>query len=159
MFALGSIGFLAGAAIAGQIAGWIGLGRAIVLGGTVAAGALLLIAVPPAGLAGPAIAAAMFIYGTGALVFTVANITLRQLLTTPDRLGRVTSSMRLLTWIAQPAAGVLAAWLGTRIGLHGALLPGALGALIAPVPLVAGGLTRASAGQPPVPIPETDSLT
>lgn len=151
VFALGSIGFLAGAAIAGKIAGWIGLGRAIVLGGTVAAGALLLFAVPPAGLAGPAIAAAMFIYGTGALVFTVANITLRQLLTTPDLLGRVTSSMRLLTWIAQPAAGVLAAWLDARVGLHGALLLGALGALIAPVPLVAGSLTRASAGQPPVP--------
>lgn len=70
-------------------------------------------------------------------------------MTPPDLLGRVTSSMRLLTWIAQPVAGVLAAWLGTRIGLHGALWFGALGALIAPIPLLTGSLTRASGGQPP----------
>ncbi len=158
VFAVGSVGFLAGAAIADRVAQRIGLGRAIVLGGTVAATALLLIAAPPAALAGPATAAAMFIYGNGALVFTVSNITLRQLVTPPDLLGRVTSSMRLLTWIAQPVAGVLAAWLGTRIGLHGALWLGALGALIAPVPLLTGSLTRAGGGQPPVPNPETGSL-
>ena len=148
VFALGSVGFLAGAAIADKIARRIGLGRAIVLGGTVAATALLLIAAPPVTLAGPATAVAMFIYGTGALVFTVSNITLRQLITPPDLLGRVTASMRLITWIAQPAAGVLAAWLGTRIGLHGALWIGAFGSLTAPIPLLTGSLTRASAGQP-----------
>ena len=158
VFEVGSIGFLAGAAVADRVAKRIGLGRAIVLGGTVAASALLLIAAPPATLAGPATAAAMFLYGSGALVFTVSNITLRQLVTPPDLLGRVTSSMRLLTWIAQPVAGVLAAWLGTGIGLHGALWLGALGALIAPVPLLNGSLTRASAGQPPVPNPEAGSL-
>ena len=151
VFALGSVGFLIGAAIADKIARRIGLGRAIILGGTVAATALLLIAAPPATLAGPATAAAMFIYGTGALVFTVGNITLRQLVTPPDLLGRVTSSMRLLTWIAQPAAGVLAAWLGTRIGLHGALWLGALGALSAPIPLLTSGLTRAATRQSPPP--------
>jgi len=152
VFALGSVGFLAGAAIADRVARRIGLGRAIVLGGTVAAAALLLIAAPPATLAGPATAAAMFIFGNGALVFTVSNTTLRQLITPPDMLGRVTSSMRLLSWIAQPAAGVLAAWLGTRIGLHHALWLGALGALSAPIPLLTGGLTRAT-GQPAPPNP------
>jgi MFS family permease len=152
VLALGSVGFLAGAAIADRVAQRIGLGRAIVLGGTVAAAALLLIAAPPATLAGPATAAAMFIFGNGALVFTISNTTLRQLITPPDLLGRVTSSMRLLSWIAQPAAGVLAAWLGTRIGLHDALWLGALGALTAPIPLLTGGLTRA-AGQPTPPNP------
>jgi MFS family permease len=158
VFALGSIGFLIGAAIADKIARRIGLGRAIVLGGTIAATALLLIAAPPATLAGPATAAAMFLYGTGALVFTVSNITLRQLVTPPDLLGRVTSSMRLLTWIAQPAAGLLAAWLGTRIGLHDALWVGALGALSAPIPLLTGSLTRAATGQSPPPNPAAQSV-
>ena len=103
----------------------------------------------PASVAG---GAAMFIFGNGALVFTISNTTLRQLITPPDLLGRVTSSMRLLSWIAQPAAGVLAAWLGTRIGLHDALWLGALGALSAPIPLLTGGLPRA-AGQPAPPNP------
>jgi MFS family permease len=156
VFAVGSVGFPAGAAIADRVAQRIGLGRAIVLGGVVAAAALLLIAAPPAALAGPAIAAAMFIYGTGALVFTVSNITLRQLVTPPDMLGRVTSAMRLLTWIAQPVAGVLAAWLGMRIGLHGALWLGALGALTALIPLLTGRLARASTEGQRLPAPTRD---
>jgi uncharacterized protein (DUF2237 family) len=44
--------------------------------------------------------------------------------------------MRLLTWIGQPAAALLAAWLGRRLGLHAARWAGALGALLAPVPLL-----------------------
>jgi len=145
VFAAGSIGFVGGAALADTITRKIGLGLGIVVGGTVAAAALLLIAVPPVSLAGPAIAAAMFIYGLGALLFTVGNATWRQMVIPSDLLGRVTSSMRLLTWIAQPIAGVLAAWLGTRIGLHGALWVGAIGALLAPIPLLTGDLTRALA--------------
>jgi MFS family permease len=148
VFALGSIGFLIGAAVADSIVRRIGLGGAIVLGGTVAAAALLLIVAPPARLAGPATAAAMFLYGIGALVFTVSNSTLRQLLTPSELLGRVTASMRVLTWVAQPAAGVLAAWLGTRIGLHNALWLGAAGALLAPIPLLTGGLHGAIASGP-----------
>jgi hypothetical protein len=88
------------------------------------------------------IAAAMFIYGLGALLFTVGNVTFRQLVIPSDLLGRVTSSMRLLSWVAQPIAGVLAAWLGTRLGLHDALWVGAAGALVAPVPLLTGHLIR-----------------
>jgi MFS family permease len=143
VFAVGSSGFVGGAALADTITRKIGLGLGIVVGGTVAAAALLLIAVPPVRLAGPAIAAAMFIYGIGALLFTVGNVTWRQIVIPSDLLGRVTSSMRLLTWIAQPIAGVLAAWLGTRLGLHSALWIGAIGALLAPIPLLTGNLTRA----------------
>jgi len=48
--------------------------------------------------------------------------------------------MRVLTWIAQPIAGVLAAWLGTVAGIHVALWVGAVGVLLAPVPLLRSGL-------------------
>jgi len=148
VFAVGSVGFLIGAAVADRIVSRIGLGPAILAGGTVAAVALLLIAAPPARLAGLGTAVAMFFYGVGALIFTVSNATLRQTVTPPDLLGRVTSSMRMLTWTAQPIAGVLAAWLGTRVGLHGALWIGALGALLAPIPLVTGNLARADPSRP-----------
>jgi hypothetical protein len=53
----------------------------------------------------PFVAAALFIYGVGALTFTIGNVTLRQPTTPAHLLGRVTSSMRLLVWIGQPAAG------------------------------------------------------
>jgi len=145
VFACGSVGFLIGAAVADKVAERIGLGRAILVGGTVASVALVLIAVPPPDLAGPFIAAAMFIYGMGALTFTISNVTWRQLVTPDELLGRVTSAMRLLTWAAQPVAALLAGWLGTQLGLHAALWVGAVGVLLAPIPLLTAGLTA----QPP----------
>ena len=51
------------------------------------------------------------------------------------------------------SAGVLAAWLGTRIGLHDVLWLGAIRALSAPILLLTGSLTRARAGQAPLPNP------
>jgi MFS family permease len=142
VFACGSVGFLIGAAAADKVAARIGLGRAIVAGGTVASLALLLIAVPPPRLAGPFIALAMFVYGIGALTFTIGNVTWRQMVTPDELLGRVTAAMRLLTWAAQPVAALLAGWLGARIGLHAALWIGAFGVLLAPIPLLTAKLTR-----------------
>jgi MFS family permease len=140
VFAGGSVGFLLGAAAADRIAARIGLGRAILAGGTVASLALVLIAVPPPRLAGPFIAAAMFIYGIGALTFTISNATWRQLVTPNALLGRVTAVMRFLTWAAQPAAALLAGSLGAELGLRAALWIGACGVLLAPIPLLTARL-------------------
>ena len=82
-----------------------------------------------------------FLKLSGALTFTIGNATLRQLTVPSEILGRVTSSMRLLVWIAQPIAALLGGWLGSRAGLHRALWIGAIGALTtAPIPLLASGL-------------------
>jgi MFS family permease len=143
VFALGAVGFLLGAGLADRVTEVLGIGLTIVMGGTVAAAALLLLAVPPASIAGPFIAAGMFIYGVGALNFTVANATLRQLTTPTELLGRTTASMRFLVWVAQPVAALLAGALGSRIGLHATLLVGAIGALSAPAALLSAGLATA----------------
>jgi MFS family permease len=145
VFSLGAIGFLIGAAGAERTIARLGLGTAIVTGAVIASASLLLIAIPPASLAGPWTAAALFIYGIGALTFTVSNGTLRQLTIPSELLGRTTATMRMLTWIAQPVAGLLAAWWGTNLGLHAALWIGALGALLAPIPLLTARLARHNA--------------
>jgi MFS family permease len=143
LFALGAVGFLLGASLADRVVAVLGIGLTIVIGGTVAAAALLLFALPPASIAGPFIAAGMFVYGIGALNFTVANATLRQLMTPTELLGRTTASMRLLVWIAQPIAALLAGVLASRIGLHTTLWVGAVGALSAPAVLLSSGLASA----------------
>jgi MFS family permease len=140
VFALGAIGFLLGAALADRAIEALGLGRSIVIGGMVASSSFLLVAVPPASVAGPFVAAGMFVYGLGALTFTVANATLRQLTTPTELLGRTTASMRFLVWVAQPVAALLAGVFASRLGLHTTLWIGAVGALSAPVVLVASGL-------------------
>lgn len=140
VFAVGSVGFVVGAATADRTIERVGLGRAIVLGGCVASVAFVMIVIPPAREAGPFVAVAMFVYGLGALTFTVGNAALRQLTVPRDALGRVTSSMRLLVWVAQPIAGLLGGWLATVLGLRVALWAGAVAALTAPVPLLLSGL-------------------
>jgi MFS family permease len=144
VFALGAIGFLLGAALADRAIERVGLGLAIVIGAVVASGAFLLIAAPPASIAGPFIAAAMFAYGVGALTFTVATATLRQLIAPAHILGRTTASMRFLVWVAQPVAALLAGVLASQLGLHATLWIGAIGALSAPIVLVAAGLASPS---------------
>ncbi len=141
VFSVGSVGFLAGALLADRVVARVGIGKAIVGGGCVAAASFLLMAVPPPGVAGPFVAAGLAVYGLGALTFTISNATLRQATTPPEILGRVTSSMRVLVWVAQPAAGVLAGWLATAIGLRGAIWVSAIAALAAPLPLLLSGLT------------------
>jgi MFS family permease len=140
VFAIGGIGFLLGAALSDRIVARVGVGRAIVGGGTVAATSFLVIAAPTPSHAGPFIAAGMFVYGIGALTFTVGNATLRQLTSPPEMLGRVTASMRLLVWIAQPVAGLAAGVLGSWLGLHATLWIGALGALLGPAVLISSDL-------------------
>jgi hypothetical protein len=107
-----------------------------------------LIAVPAASAAGPFVATGLFVYGIGALTFTVGNATLRQLTAPAAILGRVTSSMRLLVWIAQPIAGLAGGWLASRVGLHEAIWIGAVGALLAPAVLISSGLARLRATAP-----------
>jgi MFS family permease len=140
VFAAGSIGFLTGAAVAERVIDRLGLGRTIALGGSLASAAFLLIAVPPPSAAGPFVAAGLFVYGLGALTFTISNATFRQLTVPPTSLGRVTASMRLLAWIAQPIAGLLAGVVAADLGLHTALWIGAIGALVAAVPLLLADL-------------------
>jgi MFS family permease len=148
VFALGAVGFLLGAALADRVTELLGIGLTIVIGGTVAAAALLLFALPPASIAGPLIAAGMFVYGLGALNFTVANATLRQLMTPGELLGRTTASMRFLVWVAQPIAAVLAGVLASHLGLHATLWIGAIGALSAPAVLLSSGLASVSVLSP-----------
>lgn len=146
MFALGAVGFLLGAALGDRVVEVLGIGPTVVIGGTVAAASFLLFALPPASSAGPFIAAGMFVYGVGALCFTIANATLRQLTTPAELLGRTTASMRVLIWVAQPVAALLGGVVASRIGLHATFWVGAAGALSAPVVLMSAGLATAYRG-------------
>lgn len=154
LFATGSLGFLIGAATADHTAGRFGLRPAILTGAIIACASFLLIAAAPTRAAGPFTATALFVYGIGALTFTVNNTTLRQLSVPSQLLGRTTAAMRQLIWIAQPVAGLLAAWLGSHIGLRAAIGIAALTALTAPLPLLTTKLT-----QPTTAIPQTTGNT
>ena len=120
IFSVSSVGFLAGAFVATRLIHRIGVGRALALG-VVLAG-LSDMATPLA--AGPVIAVlvtlttAMFVFGIGATVFNVSQVSLRQAFTPTQLQGRMHGAMNSLEVGLVPIGALLGGLLGETIGLR-----------------------------------------
>lgn len=128
------IGSLAGAVLAGPAARRFGLGRVLLLSTVVGAlGAWLIPLARGAGIA----AICLLLAGSavkllGSLVYSINQVSLRQAITPDPLQGRVSATVRLVTWCTIPVGSILGGVLGEMIGLRIALAAGA------------GGLTLAS---------------
>jgi predicted MFS family arabinose efflux permease len=124
-------GALVGALIAGRLTQRLGLGPTLV--GTAFLSGIVMLLIPLAGgpqmLAIALLIAGQFLLSLIVLVYSVNGISLRQAVT-PDRLlGRMTASMRFLTWGVNPVGALLGGLSGEMIGLRGTLWVAALGAM------------------------------
>ncbi len=129
IFAVGSVGFLLGALLAGPTAKRFGLGATIVGSSAIAGlgGLLVPLAGELPGLAVPLLVGAQLLFGLGVPIYNVNQVSLRQTIT-PDRLqGRMNASMRFVVWGTMPIGALLGGALGERIGLQTTLLLSALG--------------------------------
>src|ERR1017187_9109226 len=92
LFALGSVGAVLGSLIAGRLGLRLGVGSAILWSAAIGnAGDLLLpLARNPHPL--PYLVAGLFITGTGAVIYNVNQVSLRQELCPPELLGRMNAS-------------------------------------------------------------------
>jgi MFS family permease len=136
VLAVGNLGTLAAALTAGRIGKRLGVGRTIVLAALLFAPGTLLIALAPEGLAIPFITASMMIIGFGGILYNVTAISLIQAIT-PDRmLGRANASRRFVVWGVIPFGGLAGGALGSAIGLRATIAVGAVGGLLAVVPIV-----------------------
>ena len=133
IFSMGGVGFLLGALLANRLIGWTGIGRAVFLGVVIAA--LSDMATPLAG--GPVIAiaalltVASFLFGLGATVFRVAQVSLRQASTPISLQGRMNGAMNSLEVGLVPIGALLGGVLGELIGLRWTLFLAAGGELVA----------------------------
>ena len=117
VFALGSVGALAGAFLAGRVARTLGIGPT--LGVTIIVGGLALLATPLALVGAPALVLATtgFIEGLTIPVYNISQVSLRQAIT-PDRVqGRMNATMRTIVWGTIPLGAFIGGILGTSIGL------------------------------------------
>ena len=84
-------------------------------------GSLLLaltIRVPSALLA----AFGFFLFGVGPILWTISNTTLRQVITPPDMLGRVSALVIMATFGARPVGAAMGAFIGGRYGAESCIL-------------------------------------
>ncbi len=141
----GVIGLLIGSFTAGRIAERIGVGNSIILGG-------ILIPTMPLGLAlisapmGPLLITILAIASQvlaffGAAIFHTNQVTYRQIVTPKHLLGRMNASMKWVMLVGMPLGAVVGALIADSFGLRAALFAGALGIIVAPIPLLLSGIS------------------
>ncbi|MDH6225229.1 MULTISPECIES: MFS transporter [Streptomyces] len=128
--AAGSIGALGGALSAGPLGTRLGVGRAMVVGMTVASAATLLLPLAPgdgSGLGHALLAGGYVLNGFGIAVFSIHSITLRQATVPIELIGRVSATFRFVTWAVIPLGGLLGGLLAAAVGPRAALTVTAAG--------------------------------
>jgi hypothetical protein len=144
IMAIGSAGGLAGALVARRAAEWLGAGRAMTLAMALCPAALALVpaASGPMSRAGAMLAAGLVVNGFGLAIFNVHSLSVRALIIPSSRLPTVTGSFQTLSNGVLPVSGVLAAALGSAVGVRyaiaacvAALGVGAVTFLLSPVRL------------------------
>jgi len=148
IYAIGSVGTLAGAVLAAQLTRRLGVNRALVLAALVASAGMLLrpLAVPPEWLTVVLLASGQALFGFAVPNWNINQTSLRQELTPARLQGRVHASFRFLARGAMPVGMLVGGVLGSAIGLRPTLLLAAVGALLAVVTVLLSPLRMARPG-------------
>ncbi len=124
-------GSVVGALVARRFAAWVGQGPAIWLSAAVGSPFALLMPLAQPGWRVWLGAAGLLVMSASAVVYNVAQVSLRQAVT-PDRLlGRMNATMRFLVWGTLPLGGLLGGVFGEWFGSRTTLVVAALGATLA----------------------------
>jgi MFS family permease len=159
-FAVGQSGAVVGAVLSERIQRRLGIGASMVLAVSIAAAGFLL--VPAATLAMTAVApvplltAGLFLFSFGAIVWMIAQVTLRQAMTPMRLQGRMNATMRTIGWGTVPVGALTGGLLGSVVGVVPTLWICGVGVGLAVVPLLAGPIRHirvlpdaSGAGVPP----------
>lgn len=133
VFAAGGPAALLGLLAVGPLARRFGLGRTLLISATLAGPGDFLIPLATRGtpIAIPLLMAATFLRGFWVTVYDLHQVSLRQAITPPHLLGRMTASVRFLIWGVTPLGALLGGWLGTTLGLRPTLIIAATGTTLA----------------------------
>jgi predicted MFS family arabinose efflux permease len=124
------MGMLCGALAAPTIMPRMAIGRFITCGplGSVAGIAVIWMSNAAPGLLWPVIG--YFLLGFGPILWTIGQTTLRQAVTPPAMLGRVSALFMVASWGARPIGAALGGLVGEAVGLEAALLLAAFGFVV-----------------------------
>lgn len=125
------LGTITASFVGTRISRRFGPGPCLVVGIAVTACGWLLLSVAPVGPLGVACFAAMLmLFSSGAVMVFINFLAIRQAVTPPTLLGRMTSAMRWLTLAAAGPGALLGGWLGEHHGLRTTLVFSGLSGLV-----------------------------
>jgi MFS family permease len=136
IFAVGSLGLFGGIWLASRLPPRIGVGPTIITGILISGPAGLIVPLAPAPLAVPLFIAFELLLGVGLMVYNINQRSLRQAITPPRMLARMTATMRFLVFGSIPLGAFLGGLAGDLIGLRETLWIAAIGGSLAFVPIV-----------------------
>jgi MFS family permease len=141
IFSVGNVGLLLAAALTGRLVARWGLGPilsgALLLHGV---GILLIALAPLAPL--PLLIAGYMVRALGIVAYNISQLTIRQCMTPPQLLGRVTATARVIGWASIPGGLLIGGLLASVIGLQQTVWAGALVSFLACLPLLLGRVWR-----------------
>jgi MFS family permease len=134
-FSIGSIGVLAAALTTDRVTARLGVGRMLLISAFVFCLAGLPVAIAPDAWLPAALAIGGLLGGWGGVSWNINQVSLRQAITPARMQGRMNASMRFIVWGTIPIGSTVGAVLGQLIGLHETIWIGAIGGLLAFVPV------------------------
>jgi MFS family permease len=159
VFALGAVGGVLGAGLAGRVSSALGSARAVVVLQLVGGPVALLLAFAAPGARVALVPVALFFVGLGVVAGNVVKVAFRMRYLPPSLLGRAVTASQLVNFGTMPLAGLTSGWLGSTLGLRAtvAIMAGVHAA--ASLAVVAGPIARLrelptrSAADPAVSVP------
>jgi MFS family permease len=135
IFAVGSVGYLAGALVTSRLSSRLGVGPTIVLGSALGIPSLL-VPLAPKSYPEPFLIASQALVSLGLPIYNVTQVSLRQAIT-PERLqGRMNSVMRFVVWGVIPLGTLAGGALASAVSLKFAIWVGAIGSCTAFLPVL-----------------------
>ena len=134
-FSVGSVGVLVAALLTTRMTRRFGVGRMLVAMAFGFSLSGLPVAFAPDPLIWYAVALSGFLGGFCGVGWNINQVSLRQAITPPRMQGRMNATMRFIVWGTMPLGSILGGVLGSTIGLYPTILIGALGGLVAFVPV------------------------
>ncbi len=154
-FSIGSVGVLLAALMTNRLTSRVGVGRMLVLTAIGFSLAGLPVAVAPDALIFAAVALFGLIGGFCGVAWNINQVSLRQAITPPRMQGKMNATMRFIVWGTIPLGSITGGVLGNVIGLHPTIWVGAIGGLVAFVPVALSSVRTIER----MPEPAEDDLT
>jgi predicted MFS family arabinose efflux permease len=114
-------GLILGAALAPMLVARFTTGTLLVFGPAGSFGAALMLALAPASSGFAALALAFFLFGFGPMLWLIVQTSLRQVVTPPDMLGRVSATITTAIYGVRPIGALLIGAVATQAGYATAL--------------------------------------